>query len=754
MLLLKAQDSTLVNGTSSGDFGEFEFENIPSGSYIIKTSFIGYNTNYTSLNVEAETKVEDIILIESAEQLSEVELVYQKPTLKREVDRLVFNVESTALSEGNMLEILRSTPSVIIMDDVIRVKNSSPTVYINDRKVHLSSSDLIQLLQGTSASTIKSVEVITNPSAKYDAESGIVLNIVMTKKLATGYNGSIFSNFIQGVFPKLNYGTSHYFKGKKLNLFANYSYTDQKIDIENKEIVQYSQEKWITDLDRNTWSENHNIALNLDYNLTDKSVLAIATNFQFLPAFRRITNGKTDISPTVNMVSRFTSENLSHDKKGNKSFDLDFVNQTGESSSLKLNAHYTDYDYRRNQNVSSRYFDLSNQFLNNTQFRTRADQGTSIFTSQLDYSISLGERSTLEAGIKYSDISTNSGLGHWDIVNGFETLNLFNTNDFQYDEVVSAGYLDFRRSGEKLTFNAGIRLEHTDLKGVSSNGRTNTSDYYEWFPTVNLGYQISEKVNSYVNYKRSVTRPKYNQLNPFLSYLNDNTIVAGNPNLNPSFLNRIAIGTSFDDKYIFEVYYNTHKDNSEQLPFQDNSTNIVTWTFLNIDETKDFGFDVELNFDLNDNWHLYLGSSTYKYKDQGLIFGIEESKSQWSNYSILNSDLAFLQDRSLSVMLSMTYTSKTVQGYQLVEDALFSNLSIRKKIFEDKGVLSLTLTDLFNTQDFLIRSDFANQNSSSFSNLDTRSIRVGFRYNFGNTKLETNEKELTKEELDRLVPEN
>lgn len=754
MLLLRAQDSTVVEGVSSGDFGEFTFEDIPRGEYIIKTSFIGYATNYTNVRLDSDLTVNNITLIESVEQLSEVSFVIQKPTLRREVDRLVFSVERTALSEGSMLETLRSTPSVIILDDVIRVKNATPTVYINDRKVHLSSSDLIELLQGTPASTIKSVEVITNPPAKYDADSGIVLNIVMTKNLVTGYNGSVFSNFTQGVFPRLNHGTAHYFKGKKLGLFVNYSYRDEKTNRENEEIIQYPLEQWTTNLDRNVWSENHNIALNLDYNLSDKSVLALATNLQFLPAYRYLTNGETVISTAVNSFSRFTSENLSHDKKGNKSFDLDFVNRLSESSSLKINAHYTDYDYRRKQNVKSRYFDVSNQFLNSTQFRIRGDQSTTIFTSQIDYSASLGERSYFGAGVKYSEINTDSGLGHWNIINGQEVLDQNNTNGFGYEEQVAAGYVDFRTSSDKVTFSTGIRLEKTDIKGVSTNGQQNTNDYLEWFPSINLGYEASKKVSSYINYKRSISRPIYSQLNPFLFYLNDKTVLSGNPNLRPSFLNRYTIGLSVDNKYIFELYYNAHKDNSEQLPFQDNTDNVITWTYLNIDETKDFGLDIEFNFDLNDNWYMYLASSTYKYTDQGVIYSIEEKKSRWSNYSILMSEWAFLKDKSLSVNLSMTFVGKSYQGYQLVEDVLVSNLSITKSIWKNRGVLSLTLSDIFNEQDVLVISDFANQNSSSFSNLDSRYIRLGFRYKFGNTRLNTNEKELEKEELDRLEREN
>ena len=265
----------------------------------------------------------------------------------------------------------------------LQVKGSTPTVYINDRKVHLSSSELLELLEGTSASTIKLVEVITNPSAKYDAENGgVVLNIVMAKNLVTGYNGSAFANYTQGVFPKSSYGMSHYFKSSKANLFFNYSYRDRKVNREDKEILNYSDEVWTNNLDKNTWSETHNFGLNFDYDLSDKHQVAIAANAQFLPYFKYVTKSQTEINPIVNGISRFNSLNTSRDNKHNIGLDFDYNYKISETSKFTFNTHYTNYDYYRKQGVNSNYFDDENNFFESTSFRTRADLDTNIFTSQ------------------------------------------------------------------------------------------------------------------------------------------------------------------------------------------------------------------------------------------------------------------------------------------------------------------------------------------------------------------------------------
>jgi hypothetical protein len=749
VLLLKAQDSTVVSGTSSDDNGNFFIENIAKGSYILKSSFIGFETHYKNFTVESDANVGIITLVESAESLSEIEIVVKKPTLKREVDRLVFNVEKTALSEGNMLEVLRSTPSVLVLDDAIQVKNANPTIYINNRKVHLSSSELVELLEGTSASSIKSIEVITNPSAKYDADSGVVLNIVMAKNLVTGYNGSVFANYTQGVFPKSNYGITNYFKGSKIDVFVNYNYNNSKIDRVNDEEVNYPDEIWNTHLDRNTWSERHNFGLNIDYSINDNNTISLASNAQFLPYFKYLTTGATNIDADINVVERFNSNNLSRDKKHNIGFDLDYISQFKSDAQLSLNAHYTNYDYSRDQRVFSDYYGQNNLFLERTAFNTAASQDTEIVTAQADFSTPLGEQSSLEIGTKLSNVKTGSDILQNDIINGVEVIDVNNSDAFDYDEKVYAAYANYSTNSEKLSFNAGVRVEQTNIEGENTLEK-NTQDYLEWFPTVSLGYQISEKVNSYINYKRSIQRPNYANLNPFQFYLNDNTIVTGNPNLQPVFTDHYLIGTTLNDMFTFEVYYKKYENNIFELPLQDNATNIITYTPVNIKSTTEIGFDFETYFDVTERWSLYFGSSTYNYKDEGVISGSNVERDRWANYSILQNDFSFLKDNSLSASLSIVYIGENVQGLQIVDTRWDTFLSIKKTILKGKGVLSLSCSDLFNKQDYFVTTKFLDQDSNLFINEDSRYFRLGFRYKFGNTKLSTNQRSTSKEERERL----
>jgi len=740
LLVLKVKDSSVVTGTSSDENGFFKISKLNPDQYLLKTTFIGFTDNFKVITVSEEMVDIEILMEESLEALNEVQLIYKKPTVVRESDRLVFKVENTALSQGNLVEVLRSTPSVLVLDDAILVKNTAPVIYINDRRVHLSSSEVIELLQGTSAANIKSVEVITNPSAKYDADSGVVLKIIMSKNLVTGYNGSVFSNYEQGVFPKTSFGTTHYFKGDKTNLFFNYSFNSRKDNRVDDEQVFYPDEEWNTNLNKNKWSETHNLGVNFDYELSKKSNLALSANAQFLPYFKYLIRSNTDIESNTSSFDRITSNSLSRDNRHNVGFDLDYNYQISDASKLAFNAHYTNYDYQRRQDVNSDYSFGGAIIVDETAYNSKSNQDTNIFTSQLDYAMTLSENASLGTGIKFSNVKTGSGILQNDIIAGEEIINPGNTNTFDYNEDVYGAYLDYSYSKDKLNLNAGLRVEQTNITGISSNDTNSKQDYLEFFPTVSLGWQISENVLSSINFKRSIDRPNYNNLNPFVYFLNDNTIFTGNPNLKPVITNAIFLDASINDKFSFTVYYKKYENNFFELPLQDNTNNILIYTPLNISSTEEIGFDFETNLNITDRWFLYFATSIYNYKDTGTVSGTSLKRDMWSNYSNLTSNISFLKDKSLTASISIYYLGKNIQGFRIIDTRWDTYFTISKRLFKDKGSISLSMSDLFNKQDYSSSLDFMNQRSNILNDFDTRYIKLGFRYKFGNTKLSTNER--------------
>ncbi|AXT18645.1 TonB-dependent receptor [Flavobacteriaceae bacterium AU392] len=762
ILLLKAQDSTIVTGDSSDENGKFRFDNIELGSYILKTSFIGFKDNYTTISVTKNTNARSIILQEDIESLSAVELTVKKPTIKIEPDRLIFNVENSSLSEGNILQVLRSTPRVLVADEEIKIKNSNATVYINDKKVSLTGNELAQLLEGTPANTVKSIEVITNPSAKYDADSGTVLNIVMSKNLITGYRGSIFANYTQGVFPRTNYGITQFYKNSKINVFASYNYRKNKINRDDDQRINFLDQgnniiqQWNSNFNREVNSETHNFNFIFDYSITENSTLSFSANGQILPYFERRTIGETRVTDnTNNPLFNFDSQNLSRDERSNISYGLDYIYNFKNSAKLSLNVIYTDYDYERNQDVNSEYFSAINTLDSITTFNTLSNQDTEFLIYKADYTLPISETTLFEVGVKASNIKSNSNIVQNDIINGQEILDINNTDIFDYDEDIYAAYINYEDQWGRWGFKGGLRFEHTDIEGISVLlGSVNTQDYSEFFPTLSLNYQATEIFSLYTNYKRSLERPNYSNLNPFRFFLTDNAIVTGNPNLQPVFENRVTIGTSFLDHFVIEAYYSKRKDNIIEIPLQDNVNSLITITPTNIGQTRDFGFDFETFYDIGNHWSLYFYNSIFNIEDESNFNGNQIVQDQWTIVSSLSNTFSFLEDNSLNAAFTVTYFSKNIQGFRILEPRLASDFSISKVILKNKGVLSLSVEDIFNEQDYFSRTRFLNQDNSNFLDFDNRTIKLGFRYKFGNTKLKTNERSKSIEEKNRLRRSN
>jgi outer membrane receptor protein involved in Fe transport len=754
------QDSIIVKGTSTDDTGNFKFNVLEKGDFLLQFSYMGFKSVSKGIILDEDLVLETIVLEEDAEALDEISIVAKRPTIKKEADRLVFNIENTALIEGNMLQVLRSTPGILVLDSGISIKGSSPTVYINGRKVQLSSNELIQLLESSSANSIKSVEVITNPSAKYDADSGSVVNIVMSKNLITGYRGGVFTNYTQGVFPRYNAGTSHFFKNSKINLNLNYNYTKSKINRDGDDVVNYldtnlnTDEVWQSLTNRNTWSETHNINFNFDYFINEHNTLSLSSTALYVPYFKyRISNNTTITDDNSEFLSRFDANNLSRDTKHNIGLDLGYVHQFKEKGKLAFNSHFTTYDYSRLQNVKSNYFDVNNQFESASAFNTNANQNTKIFTSKLDYELPINDASHFAAGIKFSNIDTKSDVTQFDVdVNtGNQQIDVLNTDAFDYTEKVFSAYSNYSSDTDIWSLNFGLRAEQTNIEGTSiSTNQSNKQDYLEWFPNASIQHNISDAFNLYINYNRSIARPSYTNLNPFRFFLNDNYVITGNPNLTPTFLDHYVIGTTLFEKFTVEAYYQNYDGYINEIPRQNNTTNIIEFTSVNFDKTIEFGFDFATYFNITENWFVYAVTSFYNIEEDTNFGDGFVTKSQWSNYSLVQNNFSFLKDKSLSANLTLTWIGKNIQGLQTVEDRLASDLSISKSIFKKKGIISLSVSDLFNEQDFYASTNYQNQLSSNAINIDSRYIKLGFRYKFGNTKLQTNARTSNIDERNRL----
>lgn len=753
-VIYNANETDIITGSTTNEAGNFIIENISFGDFILKLSFIGYESISKKISVSKDLNIGTIVLKMSQESLGEITVNYKKPTVQIEPDRLIFDVKDTALTEGNLLDVLRNTPSVMVSGENITIKRSSPTIYINDKKVNLSGAEIIQLLENSPANSVKSIEAITSPGARYDASSGTVLNIVMDKNLITGYRGRVFGSYKQGVFPSYNGGVSNFFKKNKVSLSANYSYSKNKINRFNDGEINYLDnqnnldELWKSKLNRNTWSENHNTNINFDYFINDNNTFSLSSNISITPYFKYRTKNQTRITDdNASLLSSFVANTLSRDDKHNLGFDADYVSTFKNSSKLSVNAHYTNYDYTRAQNVNSQYYTNTGDLDFVTAFNTNSNQDIDIVSSKIDYSIPFNEETSLSVGVKGSFVNTNSDITRLDVINNQEELN--SANIFDYSENVFAAYASLDQSFGDFNITTGLRLEQTNIEGESL-GNINSQDYLKLFPTVLLNYQTTESISIYAKYKRTISRPSYQSLNPFEFYLNDNVIVSGNPNLQPSFNNKWDVGTIINDRHQVYITLTSTENNINELPIQNNETNIITYTPANIGKTTALGFSYESYFTVFDKLSLYFGTEVYNTIEKTQIENQAIKLDQWSNYTYLIGDISFLKDNSLSTSFSLTYSSKNLQGLIISKGQLFSDIAISKTIWNKKGTVSLIASDLFNKADYNTVTNYFNQRNSQITNLDNRYIKLGFSYKFGNSTLSSNEKNSYNKERNRI----
>jgi outer membrane receptor protein involved in Fe transport len=278
----------------------------------------------------------------------------------------------------------------------------------------------------------------------------------------------------------------------------------------------------------------------------------------------------------------------------------------------------------------------------------------------------------------------------------------------------------------------------------------NTQNYFNWFPNASVSRSISDNFSIYSNYKRSIGRPDFKSLNPFTFFINENTVVVGNPDLLPAYFDSFKLGVNFLDHFTIEAYYINYDGDIIELPRQNNTTNIIAYTPTNLDKKVDYGIDLVFDYSISNRWSLYALTSFYKMTEESDFGEGFVKQEQWSNYSILQNNLTLLEDNSLNIDVNLEWSNKNLMDFQTVENRLISSINISKTIFKNKGVISLSVEDIFNYQDFETSIAYLNQSSTRFQNLDNRFVRLGFRYKFGNTKLSTNERTTDAEERERL----
>jgi outer membrane receptor protein involved in Fe transport len=765
VLLLRTKDSVQVKGTSADDAGRFALSDVAPDLYFLKATYFGYGSVLVPLEVRSDIRIGALILEEEGASLDEVVVTGQRPTVERLADRVVFNVENTVMSEGSTWDILRNAPGVVNSQDNLEIRGQAATIYLNDRKVQLTQSEILDLLKGLDGNVVSSVEVIPVPPANYEAEDGPVLNIRTRQNILPGYKGSVRAQYAQAIFPKYSFGTSQYVKSGKFGLFANYSISPRKEFRDTEGSVNFIDDqntvfsRWQTEMDRVGRTQAQQLNLILDYDLTGRDQLNLTTNTTYSPnksyAYDLGTvmrNGAGAVDSTLRTLQDTEIDQF------NTSFDLNYTRKLEkEGATLKANGHYTHFQANSTQDGLTTYFDPSGAFLRDFSFATDSEQDIDIFTAQLDYYTPVASGS-FEAGAKGSFIQSRNRIDYATGtlgVRSFEDIAL--TDRYNYDEAVYAAYATLNKSWDPWTFKAGLRAEQTEVRGESLTlDEINRQSYLELFPSLFVLRELNDTQSMSFSYSRQLTRPNYADLNPFRIFLNENNFEEGNPNLVPAFSHKLNLNWTLDNTFFVDLYYRDNGRYLSTLTFQDNENLLLRDSNQNAKSSRSYGLDFTVSTSITPFWFLYSYNSLYY--EENIIFAEESAIETYTNkvtgfYAYLSNSLTISKDGSLTGEASVQYVGNFLYGAAKTSETITLNLGLRKSLWDDRAVLSLVAEDLLGRANPTYTTRYANQDQSIFVRPETQFVRMTFTYNFGNFRLKNRGADLDKNELQRIENE-
>lgn len=758
--LLQPSDSLVVKVVTATEEGTFVLDEIPAGAYLFRVTTIGYDDYYEQIDLQQSLVLPVIVLKQQAEMLDNVEINSKRPIVKRKIDRLEFTVANSILSSSNAWEILKKTPGVIAGGTgAIAVRGStSILVTINDKKVYLSGEELKQLLENTSGEDIQSVEVITNPPAKYEAQGSAVLNIKMKKNNMRGYKGTASAAYVQSMYPKGIVATSHYYKGEKLSVSGNYSFGSGTYYRQGEDVVYYlnaegqPDSEWKSIMNRkNKALAQNNYRLNLTYEIDSLNTVSLGGN-----GFVSQNNHGNYNVPTViynasqQIDSMFVTRNSRYNPQRNNSFNASYEHVFAPKEKININSDYTRYNRSENQDISSDFSLPDSAPYRTTRFLSENTNKIRLFSVQADYSRE--KEGIFEAGVKFGTVKANSSLDYRDDIDGALVLNPQRTNRFLYDESIFAGYGSYSREWGKWSFKAGLRGEYTQLEGNSkTNNETNTQHYFKLFPTLYGMYKISEGNDLGISYGKRISRPQYSWLNPFRSYYNSYSYFTGDPKLQPAIIHNISMLYTLKSKYNFDLYYRNEKNPSMEISYQDYATNTVVYHYTNIDKNSAYGLDFNTNLELFAWWDSGIQGAVSYQKDQfqGIDGGLY-TNARWTYNGSVNNRFTLNKAAGLTAEVNFYYASPAVQGTFTISSTSSLGASLRKVVLKGKGEFSMILSDLYRGEKQKVTTNYANQYNYFYDYSDTRSIRLAFKYNFGNQTLKGQQTKGKTEEQQRL----
>jgi len=766
--LLKATDSSTIKLAVSKANGSYTFSGIKEGNYKVMATYVGYKTAYSpgfSFGA-SDVNVPELKIVKVAGNLSNVNVTGKKPMVEVKADKMILNVEGTINATGsNALELLRKSPGVLLDkdDNISMAGKNGVQIYVDGRSTPLSGQDLANYLRTLQSSQIEAIELITNPSAKYDAAGNAgIINIRLVKNKSLGTNGSVNAGWNIATSAKYNAGFSLNYRNKSINIFStyNYNYAPNEQNITFKRTVLdslFDQAGTILDI-----RKAHNFKIGADYFLNKKNTIGIMVN-GIIANPTSTTNSKTFISNTTtgNVDRILIADNNNGMKRNNANINLNYNYTDPKGTSFAVNADRGSYDLNSVQFQRNYYYDPTGQTkLNSVIYHMFSPAQININSIKADYEQNF-MKGKLGLGGKSSLVKTDNDFQRYDVNSSVEELDKDRSNHFVYKENINAGYINYNRQYKKLMIQAGLRVENTVSEGVTNGLKFNGNNYIDnissfkrsytdLFPSAAITFNKNPIKQWSFTYSRRIDRPVYQDLNPFEFKLDEYTYMKGNINLRPQYTNSFGITHTYKYKLNITLNYSHVKD-------------LFTQIFDTTEKSK--AFLSKKNLATQDITSLSI-SYPFQYKSYSLFTNIS------TNYSKYKADFGagrkvdlnafgftFFAQNSLKFAKTWTgelsgfYNAPTIYMGSFKGRSIYNvDAGLSKQIMNGKATVKASVGDIFYSQKFRATSDFAGQTMKVTYRSESRQFKLNVNYRFGNNGVKPSRQRTSgaEEELKRV----
>lgn len=760
--LHRANDSTVVKAEFTDERGFFKLPLAPAGQYRVSASQVGYTRVWSApitLGTEAITLPTLTLKAAQNTTLNEVNVVAKKPLYERLADRTVVNVEGSSLAAGNTsLDVLSRSPGVMVdnNDNLALRGRQNVLVLIDGKRQPMTGSELADYLRALPADQLKSIELITNPPAKYDAQgtAGIIA-INLRKDQRLGTNGTLQGSYGRSQYNKytggitLNNRRKLGLHGQSINLFGSYTYNNRD-GIAMLDIHRDFYRSAATDVGPNrqqtfTGSSDqvnrvrvgilsHTARAGVDYNLSKRTVLGAVVSGQQVQAPNQLGTNQTSLfDETGRPIDRYDAQSVRQFINPNGSVNINFKHAFTDSTNspeLTADADYARYRTDRYQELRTAY-----QLTGRTSNLLVGDQlgDLSIWSVKTDYIHPLSHSGRLEAGAKFSRVSSDNDVVFRFTEGSLTTIDPNRTNRFKYDESIVAAYANWNRAVGKWTVQAGLRAEQTIAEGRQMVGDSSFSRRYaQLFPSGALKRTFGKSHELSLTLSRRINRPSYGQLNPFRIIIDPTTSGSGNPNLRPETSYNLELSHTFKGKYTTGLNYAR-----TVLPMigvvQPETDSTVVSTVVNLDRQDYFALTFTVPMQPVKWWQIFNNAVLYYSHFVGNLAGTDLNKGRPAFN--LSSNHTFTFGKGWSGELNARFQSGEQYGFLRVQPNGEVSAGVQKNLWDRKGTLKLNVTDIFFTNKVRAVSAYDNYVERFFQRRDSRAAMVSFSYRFGNDKV-------------------